>query len=99
MTLATYKIAVIVGSLRVDSLNRKLARAVIRMAPEDFSFTELRIDDLPLCNQDDDAQQAPEVLRLKREISAADALLCVTPEYNRSIPGVRKSAIDRALRP
>ena len=92
-------IAVIVGSLRRDSLNRKLATALARLAPADFSFTQLQIGDLPLYNQDDDANPAPQVQRLKSEIAAAKGLIFVTPEYNRSIPGVLKNAIDHASRP
>jgi len=93
------KIAVVIGSLRKDSLNRKLALAIAHLAPADFTFEHVRIDDLPLYNQDDDGKQAPSVLRLKTEIAAADGLLFVTPEYNRSIPGVLKNAIDHASRP
>lgn len=94
-----YKIAVIVGSLRKDSFNRKLATAVARLAPPEFSFTQLEIGDLPLYDQDDDARQAEPVKRLKAEIAAAQGLLFVTPEYSRSIPGVLKNAIDHASRP
>jgi chromate reductase len=93
------QIAVIVGSLRKDSFNRQLATALEKLAPPECSFTQLRIDDLPLYNQDDDANQAPAVQRLKREIAAAQGVLFVTPEYNRSIPGVLKNAIDHASRP
>jgi chromate reductase len=93
------KIAVVIGSLRKDSLNRKLALAIAHLAPADFTFEHVRIDDLPLYNQDDDGKQAPSVLRLKTEIAAADGLLFVTPEYNRSIPGVLKNALDNASRP
>lgn len=94
-----YKIAVIVGSIRKDSLNQKLADAMAGLAPKEFSFSRVRIDDLPLYSQDDDGQPAPSVTRLRREIAAADALLFLTPEYNRSIPGVLKNAIDHASRP
>lgn len=97
--MSTYQIAVLVGSLRKDSFNRKLATALARLGPPEFSFTQLRIDDLPLYNQDDDAQQVAPVQRLKGEIRAASGLLFVTPEYNRSIPGVLKNAIDNASRP
>jgi chromate reductase len=93
------KIGVLVGSLRKDSLNRKLALAIAQLAPEDFTFEHLRIDDLPPYNQDEDGQQAPAVRRLKTEIAAADGVLFVTPEYNRSFPGVLKNAIDCASRP
>ena len=97
--MSSTKIAVIVGSLRQDSFNRKLAIALAAVAPADFSFEHVRIDDLPLYNQDDDAQQAQPVKRLKGEIAAAQGLLFVTPEYNRSIPGVLKNALDHASRP
>lgn len=97
--MSRYQIAVIVGSLRKDSINRKLANAVIKLAPSDFSFKQIEIGDLPLYDQDDDGHQAPAVKRLKEEISAAGGLLFVTPEYNRSIPGVLKNAIDHASRP
>ena len=97
--MADYPIAVIVGSLRRESFNRRLADALVKLAPPDFSFTQLRIDDLPLYNQDDDAGPAESVRRLKGEIAAARGLLFVTPEYNRSVPGVLKNAIDHASRP
>ena len=94
-----YQIAVIVGSLRKDSFNRKLADAIVKLAPAEFVFKQLQIGDLPLYNQDDDKNQAPSVKRLKSEISASDGLLFVTPEYNRSMPGVLKNALDNASRP
>lgn len=93
------QIGYVVGSLRKDSLNRKLATALIKLAPPDFTFKELRIGDLPLYNQDDDRAQAPEVQRLKSELRAVDAVMFVTPEYNRSVPGVLKNALDHASRP
>ena len=94
-----YRIAVIVGSLRRDSINRRLADALAALAPKDFSLVQSRIDDLPPYNQDDDANQAAPVKRLKGELAAAQGLIFVTPEYNRSIPGVLKNAIDHASRP
>lgn len=97
--MASRKIAIIVGSLRRESFNGKLARALTKLAPSDFTFTIVEIGDLPLYNQDDDDNQAPAVKRLKSEIAAADGLVFVTPEYNRSIPGVLKNAIDHASRP
>ena len=97
--MSQYQIAVIVGSLRRDSYNRRLATAVSRLAPSDFLFEEVEIGDLPLYNQDDDAAPADSVRRLKAEIAAAQGLLFVTPEYNRSLPGVLKNAIDHASRP
>lgn len=97
--MSTYKIAVLVGSLRRDSFNRKLARAVEKLAPPELAFSEVRIDDLPLYDQDDDGSPAPSVKRLKDELATAQGFLFVTPEYNRSIPGVLKNAIDHASRP
>jgi chromate reductase len=94
-----YSIAVIVGSLRKDSFNRKLANALAKLAPADMLLKQLKIGDLPLYNQDDDANQAPAVLRLKAEVLASRGVLFLTPEYNRSIPGVLKNAIDHASRP
>lgn len=93
------QIGYIVGSLRKESINRKLANAVVKLGPADFSFKELRIGDLPLYNQDQDNAQAPEVQRLKSELRAVDAVLFFTPEYNRSVPGVLKNALDNASRP
>lgn len=97
--MAQYQIAVVVGSIRRESLNRKLADAVAALAPAEFSFKHLRIDDLPLYNQNDDNAPAESVKRLKSEIKASQGLLFVTPEYNRSIPGVLKNALDHASRP
>jgi chromate reductase len=97
--MSQYKIAVVVGSLRQDSFNRKLATAIVKLAPLEFSFKQLAIGDLPLYNQDDDATPTESVKRLKAEIGASNGLLFVTPEYNRSIPGVLKNAIDHASRP
>ncbi|HBL52545.1 MAG TPA: NADPH-dependent FMN reductase, partial [Syntrophaceae bacterium] len=97
--MSVYKIAVIVGSLRRDSWNLKLANAVVKLAPPELTFKQLQIDNLPLYNQDDDARQAAPVQRLKSEIRDAHGILFVTPEYNRSIPGVLKNALDNASRP
>ena len=94
-----YQIAVVVGSLRRDSINRKLASALERLAPAEFSFRQLEIGDLPLYSQDDDQDPAASVNRLKGEIAAASGLLFVTPEYNRSIPGLLKNALDQGSRP
>lgn len=94
-----YQICVVVGSLRKDSNNRKLANAVIKLAPADFSFKLVQIGDLPLYNQDDDSNQADTVKRFKGEIVASNGLLFVTPEYNRSMPGVLKNALDHGSRP
>ena len=97
--MSQYQIAVVVGSLRSDSFNARLADALARLAPADFSFKRVEIGDLPLYDQDDDAQQATAVQRLKADVRAASGVLFVTPEYNRSIPGVLKNAIDHASRP
>jgi chromate reductase len=94
-----YLIAVVVGSLRRESFNRKMVGALAKLAPADFTFEQVQIDDLPLYNQDDDATPAECVKRLKCEIMAAKGLLFLTPEYNRSIPGLLKNAIDHASRP
>jgi chromate reductase, NAD(P)H dehydrogenase (quinone) len=99
LVMSNYQIAMIVGSLRSDSFNRKLATAVARLAPDDFTFKQIEIGDLPLYNQDHDERPAASVARLKAEILASQGLMFVTPEYNRSIPGVLKNAIDHASRP
>lgn len=97
--MSKHQIAVIVGSLRRESLNRRLADGLARLAPSGFTLSQARIDDLPLYNQDDDADQAAPVRRLKAEIAAASGVLFVTAEYNRSIPGVLKNALDHGSRP
>ncbi len=97
--MAQFQIAVVVGSLRRESFNRKLATAVTRLAPPEFSFKFIEIGDLPLYNQDDDANPAEPVKRLKRDIAASQGVIFATPEYNRSIPGVLKNALDHASRP
>jgi chromate reductase len=97
--MSHYRIAVIVGSLRQESLNHKLAEALMHMAPSGFTFRLSGIDDLPLYNQDQDANPPAAATRLKAELAASQGVLFVTPEYNRSIPGVLKNAIDHASRP
>jgi chromate reductase len=99
IVMSQYQIAVIVGSIRKDSLNRRFADALTRLAPPEFSLKQVKIDDLPLYNQDNEASPTEPVRRLKQEIIDAQGLLFVTPEYNRSIPGVLKNAIDHASRP
>jgi chromate reductase, NAD(P)H dehydrogenase (quinone) len=94
-----YHIAVIVGSLRRDSINRKLASALVKLAPPEFSLRQLEIGDLPLYSEDNDADPPEAVKRLKAEVAAASGLIFVTPEYNRSVPGVLKNALDNASRP
>jgi chromate reductase, NAD(P)H dehydrogenase (quinone) len=97
--MSRYQIAVMVGSLRNDSFNRHLADAIVKLAPPEFSFSRVEIGDLPLYNQDDDDHPAEPVRRMKDAIAAAHGLLIVTPEYNRSIPGVLKNALDHGSRP
>ena len=97
--MAQYRIGVVVGSLRRESFNRKLADGVIRLGPPELEFRHLEIGDLPLYNQDDDDDQPEPVKRLKREIRACQGILFVTPEYNRSMTGVLKNALDHASRP
>ena len=94
------QIAVVVGSIRKESFNRQFAEAFVKLAPQDVKFNFIRIDDLPLYDQDSDAAApVPAVARLRDEIKAADAVLFFTPEYNRSVPGVLKNAIDQGSRP
>ncbi|WP_395329975.1 NADPH-dependent FMN reductase [Novosphingobium sp. BL-8H] len=94
------KIAVVVGSLRAESFNRQFAEALIRLpAASGHEFTFADIGSLPLYDQDDDGDQAESVKTLKALIKGSDGVIFVTPEYNRSIPGVLKNAIDNASRP
>lgn len=93
------KVAVIVGSLRAESINRQLAVALSKLAADKLEFALVKIDDVPLYNQDLEATLPAPVVRFKAEVEAADALLFVTPEYNRSIPGVMKNLIDWGSRP
>jgi chromate reductase len=94
-----FKVAVLVGSLRRDSLNRKLATALIGLAPPQLELGIVEIGALPLYNQDHESEPPPAVREFKQAIAAAQAALFVTPEYNRSVPGVLKNAIDHASRP
>jgi chromate reductase, NAD(P)H dehydrogenase (quinone) len=96
---APRRVAVVVGSLRKDSLNRKMAKALAAMAPPTLSLEIVEIGQLPLYNQDDDANPPQASVAFKEKIAGADAVLFVTPEYNRSVPGVLKNAIDIASRP
>jgi len=93
------KVAVIVGSIRKDSINKKLAAALEKLGAGKLHFERVRIDDLPLFNQDNESSPPPEVVRIKGQFRAADAVLFVTPEHNRSIPAALKNAIDWATRP
>lgn len=97
--MSNYTIAVVVGSLRKESFNRALAKAVVKLGPANFSFNLVEISDLPLYNQDSDGNPVESVTRFREKISAANGVLFVTPEYNRSIPGVLKNAIDHGSRP
>jgi chromate reductase, NAD(P)H dehydrogenase (quinone) len=93
------QIAVIVGSNRRESINRRLAQALIKLGAGKFEGKIVRIDDLPIYNQDNEANLPPEVVRFKDEIKKADGVLIVTPEHNRSAPTVLKNAIDWGARP
>ncbi|HRI43155.1 MAG TPA: NADPH-dependent FMN reductase [Fimbriimonadaceae bacterium] len=97
--MATYKVGYFVGSLSSNSINRKLARALIELAPEGLEFEEIPIKDLPLYSTDYDGAFPQEAKALKDAVSRSHAILFVTPEYNRSIPGGLKNAIDWASRP
>jgi chromate reductase len=96
--MSTFSVGYIVGSLSSHSLNRTLARALIRLAPESLTFVEIPIRDLPLYNRDFDDDYPPAGRALKDAIAAVDAVLFVTPEYNRGMPGSLKNAIDWASR-
>ena len=95
----TYKVGYFVGSLSSKSINRILSKALIRLAPHDLEFTEIPIGNLPLYSPDYDNNYPSEAMALKEAIDRSDAVLFVTPEYNRSIPGALKNAIDWASRP
>lgn len=88
-----------VGSLSSTSINRTMCKAFIGLAPDDLRFTEIGIGDLALYSPDYDDDYPPEALALKEAIAESDAILFITPEYNRSIPGALKNAIDWASRP
>jgi chromate reductase len=97
--MTRYKVGYFVGSLSSTSINRKLAKALVQLAPEGLDFAEIPFRDLPLYSQDYDADYPPVAREFKAAIAGADAVLFVTPEYNRSIPGGLKNAIDWASRP
>lgn len=94
-----YNIGVIVGSLRANSYNLIVAKAMTKLFPANFSFKFINIGDLPLYNQDADQNVPPVVANFKSQIKACDGIIFATPEYNRSIPGVLKNAIDQGSRP
>src|ERR1700735_3297332 len=98
-TMTVPQIAVIVGSNRKDSINRQLAQALAKLGAGKFEAKFIRIDDLPLFNQDHEGNLVPEVVRFKDELAKADGVLIVTPEHNRSIPTVLKNAVDWGTRP
>ena len=99
MTHSTYDVAVVVGSLRKESFSRKLALALAKLAPANLKLEIVEIGALPLYNQDDEAAPPAASAAFKARIQKADAVLFVTPEYNRSVPGVLKNAIDTGSRP
>ena len=95
----TYKIAILVGSLRKDSINKKVAKSICAFSGDRLNCDIVEIGDLPLYNQDSDANPPESYTRFRQEIAAADGVLFVSPEYNRGIPGVLKNAIDVGSRP
>ena len=97
--MSSYRVGYFVGSLAKASINRKLARALVRLAPREIELTEISFRDLPLYSYDYDADYPPVARAFKDAIANVDAVLFVTPEYNRSIPGALKNAIDWASRP
>ncbi len=97
--MTTHKVGYLIGSLSSTSINRKLAQALIKLAPPQLTFSEIAFRDLPAYSQDHDADYPPVARAFKQAIRDADAILFVTPEYNRSIPGALKNAIDWASRP
>jgi len=97
--MSGYKVGYFVGSLSSTSINRTLSKALIRLAPEDLEFSEIPINNLALYSPDFDQEYPPEAVALKDAIAKSDAILFVSPEYNRSIPGALKNAIDWASRP
>jgi chromate reductase len=97
--MTTFTVGYFIGSLSSTSLNRKLSKALIRLAPKQLSFQEIGIRDLPLYSSDYDKAYPPVGVAFKEQIAAVDAIMFVTPEYNRSIPGALKNAIDWASRP
>jgi chromate reductase len=97
--MSAYKVAVIVGSNRKESINRKLAGAIAKLSPSSMVFTEIKIDDLPMYNADLETSRSAEVSRFTSEVAACDAVLIVMPEHNRSLPAVLKNAIDWGSKP
>ncbi|MGQ5702325.1 NADPH-dependent FMN reductase [Sandaracinobacteroides sp. A072] len=95
----THEIAVIAGSLRRESFNRRLGQALAGLGPADMAFFNVPIGDLPLYNQDDDGAPTAAVSAFKAAVARASGVIFLTPEYNRSVPGVLKNAIDHGSRP
>lgn len=94
-----HRIGYLIGSLSKDSINRILSQALVRLAPPSLELVEISIRDLPLYNRDDEMTPVPAVTAFKEAIEASDGLLFISPEYNRSIPGALKNAIDWGSRP
>ena len=97
--MATRKVGYIVGSLSKASINRRLAKALVRLAPASLAFTEIPIGELPVYNRDFDADYPPVARAFKKAVGEAEAFLFVTPEYNRGVPGALKNAVDWGSRP
>jgi chromate reductase len=97
--MSSYEVGYLIGSLSHKSINRTLAKTLVRLAPENLRLKEIPIADLPLYNRDLDDDYPPQARRLKDDVRSVDAVLFVTPEYNRDIPGALKNAIDWASRP
>jgi chromate reductase len=97
--MARHKIAILVGSLRADSINRKVARSICAFASDKLDCDIVEIGNLPLYSQDCDSDPPAEYVRFREEVAAADGILFCTPEYNRGVPGVLKNAIDVGSRP
>jgi chromate reductase len=97
--MSSYKVGYLIGSLATKSINRQLANALVRLAPPELQMTEIPYKDLPLYSWDYDRNYPPVATAFKNAIRASDAILFVTPEYNRSVPGALKNAIDWASRP
>lgn len=97
--MTTFTVAVLVGSLRKESFTRKIAKALEEVAPDNLAFRFIEIGNLPFYNQDDEAQPPKEWIAFREQIASADAVLFVTPEYNRSVPAVLKNALDVGSRP
>ena len=97
--MANFKVGYMIGSLAKNSINRKLAKALVKLAPKELDMSEIGFGDLPLYSYDYDADFPPAARAFKEALAAVEAVLFVTPEYNRSIPGGLKNAIDWASRP